>query len=100
MAIDIKAIEDELKEQERQAGELLKRMQQLTDADFVEFAKEELWHIKHYSGMEFYIQTLENAIDIIAETTIKPKRAIFFAERGYNAKYCIDSGIVAVENDK
>ena len=50
--------------------------------------------------MEFYIQTIENVIDIITGTTIKPKRAIFFAERGYNAKYCIESGIVAAENDK
>ena len=100
MSIDIKAIEDEIKEQERQAAELFEKLEQLTDTDFIEFAKEELWHIKHYSGMEFYIQTIENVIDIITGTTIKPKRAIFFAERGYNAKYCIESGIVAVEDDK
>lgn len=100
MAIDLKAIEEELIEQDRQADELLGRLQALTDADFVEFTKGELWHIKHYSGREFYLQVLENIIGIISGTEITPKRAIFYAERGYDAKYCIEKGIVAAEHNK
>lgn len=97
MAIDIEAIKNKIKEQMQQEDELFEELEQLTDKGFIEVAKEELWHIKHYSGMEFYIQTLDNLIDIIKGTAIEPKRAISFAERGYNAERCIESGIVAAE---